>query len=632
MNRHSISFCFALVLIFSWCNPVASQASIYGEPFIPDHLYEDIDILNTNFSEPMSCGVSGTSGEFSFESESDSLILNWTHEPGVELEYSSVDYHSESEEYVYFYQDFFWDQDVLPTSCNVSVTFDITTSGTFHNVSAYSLFDIYAWLISPTGWWDPIATFSIYGDGVYDSYRELGSWATNSVFEELISGSTGNSARIAIGLIPSWRFQAFPGDEEPWRYHNGTVLATFSKAGFSLLVRTEAEIPATPDPLYQTTWANGISDSYQDSSTLSSGISYTLTSEDHENLYTQVTLTKLDPRLDILWQKSWNETSPYRWYRICAWHTSIYLLGAVFNETTDRRNMCLMALDPNGEPLWVQGFHYYDYTDPIDLQIDGDGNVYIIYDIYSRNFVRSLIKVESTGSIIWDGNEIAQNYLGSTFEIEVQDDGGFYVIVNGQLRGYDETSSLVWAVNGSFMALRALSDGSVVAARLGRYNVLELLKYDDEGRELWMNTVAIEYEEGWYDYYGLAGIAEKQDGTLFFLVGLYGLHPGRVIFHYSSEGIPIANYTVALSSGEYESYNVPQYIDIEFTSDNLMYLFGRAVDENWDYSIVVAAFGAEPLFFSSTVITLQATIAAAGIIVVTIVILQVRNRSRTIAK
>jgi len=630
MRVQSLSCYILTILILSGSYPVAAQSNDFGEPFIPEVLYDAEDIFRTNFSNPMSGGVSSPSGEFSFFSEPDALVLNWTHTSGTELEYRTVGYLTGCQEYAYFEQEFFWNRNVLPAASNLSLSFNITTTGTFHNYSAYSLFEICVWLVLPFGEWNDITRFNMHEDGFFDVYGKLGSWATDTVFQYLVSNETTSPARLVVGLRPTWRFQ---GDfqSDPWRSHNGSVSVQFHDASFSLLCRTDVEIPVTGEPLYQTTWANGYSINFQDSCTTSQGISYILTSETHEDMHTEVSVTKLDPTLQILWQKSWNDTSEYRWYRITDFSDGVYFFGTKWNTTSEHRNVCALALDSEGVVKWEREFNNDGFTYPLDLDVDNNDNVYLVYVRYISSSSHCMTKLDSNGNTLWR-YDFGEDMWGSADGVDVSPEGIVYTLVEQQIIRWDTNGAQEWSIEGDFSTIHVLSDGSLLTVRNGPFGELDIVKFNDLGQEEWMKSITIEYEDGWHDYFGVAGIAETHDGTIFVLIGLYDLHPGRIIFEMTPDGTSIANYSIALSAVSYESFDIPQYVDIAFTDDNLLYLFGRTIAENWDYSIVVSAYGIEPFFFSTSNTALLGSAIAASIIVCTIALLQIKDRKKCVAE
>ncbi|MDF1538714.1 MAG: hypothetical protein P1Q69_07410 [Candidatus Thorarchaeota archaeon] len=299
--------CFIItILILVGSYPVLAKGNIYGDPFIPGRLYNIESVVQTDFSAPVSCSVAGSSGEFSYDQiESDSLTFNWTHIPGTELEYIQTNFPPGCQEFVYVEQEFYWNHNVLPTSSNLSLSFSITTTGMFHNDTWESMFEIGIWLVSPHNNWERVSTFDCYGDRMYTEYNILRTWSTDTTFQELIRNETESEAKLVVGLIPSWRFQWHP-DSEPWRYYYGSVIVEFHEAIFDILYRTESEFPEVGTPLYQTTWANGYSDDFQDSSTTPDGISYLLTVEDHEDYHNIFSVTRINQKAVISWQRSWN--------------------------------------------------------------------------------------------------------------------------------------------------------------------------------------------------------------------------------------------------------------------------------------------------------------------------------------
>ena len=616
----------ALVLVFILligATPVFAQETAPDTAFIPSDLYDSKELLNnTELELPVECGISGDSGEFSYLQNQDAgmVILSWTHVAGTVIEYNLTDSSfPHSLEYAYFYEEFSWNHDVTPTSANLSIVYNITTTGDFQNDFWPGMYEIWTWLVHPNGNWFRIENFYGGNDETFSQWIIMGNWVTDEVFQGLIEAGPMATSKLVIGLVPSRLFLS-NFDSDPWREYNGSVLISFQKLNMNVFYRTENDFPTAGEPLYERSWRQGDSDRYRSSCITPEGYTYLLSMYDDDNLGHGTSLTKLDSRAEVVWRKTWNDTDTVFWYDVACYSNMVYLVGPT-NDPRGGSNLFLMALDWNGDSIWSKEYDY-DYSDyPRAIEINDDGEIFIGFSSSDGQYYETnrLIKLDLEGLEIWE-EEFGVYEWDDIIDMSSSKEGYIYTLTYFQLIQWNKDGEKQWDIQDYTTEMCVLSDSSVLAVQSFYTGRLNLTKFNSEGVKEWSQMIALRYTEDWYDYAQIRSMTQSPDGTIYLLLAMGGFHPGRVIIRMNQDGIQLENYTVAFSEELYMAYNVPQYMDIHISSNNIVYLCGRMLDDEWDYSVTVAVHGIEPLFFGSFGGTLLSTGIATTAIISTIVV------------
>ncbi|MHA1908799.1 MAG: hypothetical protein ACW98Y_15975 [Candidatus Thorarchaeota archaeon] len=610
--------------LFILCNPtfVIAQESIEESAFIPEDLYDSTDLLdNPDFLEPNEGDVNGSSGEFSVHQnlESGFFTLNWTHTAGTELVYdNSSGMLPRCQDFAYLTQDFTWTNEVLPTFSNITLRYNVSTTGDFRYDFWPGMYEIQMWFIDPNHNWERINTFYGGSDETFTDWVILDGAETDSVFQSLIDEGPFIGAKLAICLVPSWRFYE-NYDTYPWDSYNGSVLVSFQYASMNVLFRTPEEFPKESEPLYELEWNQGDSDYYRDSCLTTDGRSLMLSTYEIQNQLIGSSLTYLDSRADMIWRKTWNDSEAIFWHDVCFFSDTIYLLGSMDSGGSDN-DLQLRALDWQGEFLWSRNYDYAHSVYPRDLAISREGEIYIGFsgaEDYNRNH---LLKVDLLGQELWEV-DFGQSIWDDIMSVNVGDDGSVVTLMLFGILKWSPEGDRIWEIDGYFEKTCALADGSVITAQDYMSGALNITKFNTEGSRIWSQILSIQYSEGWYDYIGMLSMTQAYDGRIYLLIALGGYHPGRIILRIDSDGNDVGNTTVVFSEEIYHSFNQPQYFDVYISETNLVYLYGRILDREWDYSITVAVLGIEPLIIGSTGQAVITTVIAGSILIVTIVIM-----------
>jgi hypothetical protein len=620
--RYKVSVALVLVIIiFSSTTLVFGQDIDQRTIFIPSNLYSSTNLFdNTELHDPVGLGASNPSGEFSFQQdvEAGTVTLSWTHVAGTELIFNMTNpTFPVSREYSLFSIDFSWEYNVLPTQSNLSMSYSVSTTGDFQNDNWPGLYEIWTWFVYPDGTWERIYSFYGGADVEFNDWEVLGDWATDGIFQSLIDAEPDAHAELVVGLAPSWRFLEY-GEVEPWRTYNGTVSVTFSEVCINSLYRTQNDFPDVNTPIFDTIWNQGDSDSFQDSCLTPDGKSLIITSYETANFIAGSSLTLLDERAEVVWRKSWNGTNPILWHDVGYYSDTIYLLGNVDSAGGDQ-DIQLMALNMNGEILWYRDYDYAFGEFPKGMAISAEGDIYIGFAESGDRNRNHLLKVDREGNVDWE-QEFSTRSWNEIISIGVSEGGHVYTLTRFELTQWTEYGEQEWIIEGYFEEVCVLSDGTTIATQNYRGGAVNLTKFDVDGGKDWSQIIAVQYSDQWYDYADINSIAEAYDGTIYLLLALRGFHPGRVVIQLDTSGNHLGNTTVAFSEELYMSFDEPQYLDLHVGTNDMIYLFGRILDENWDYSITMSIFDIDPLILGTTARTRLTSIAAASILIGTIII------------
>jgi hypothetical protein len=611
---------FILVLLFIPL-PVVGQGTYTESSFVPASLYDSIELVsNPELEEPMDCGTYGSSGEFSYQHDIESgiLTLNWTHTAGTELDFEQISILPECREFAFFSNIITWSVPVPPTFSNISLQYNITTTGDFHNDIWPGMYEIAIWLVSPDNIWLRMNTFYGGSDDAFLDWIVLDQEDTEALFQLLMASGSDSSIQLVIGLIPSWRFLNNDG-EHPWQTYNGSVAVSFHSVSMNTLFRTNNDFPEENEPLYDIAWNQGDSDFYRDSCLTPDGHSLLLSSYEIDNMLAGSSLTYLNSRAEVEWRMTWNDTEFIQWHDVACDSERIYLLGS--EEHQSLTSMPFVILDWEGNYLLQAALGPTSGYQPKDLAVSRDGEIYVGYSLRGDNNRNYLMKINDQGEIIWDRtfDETAWNEIIS---VDVSNGGSIFTLTAFEISKWNQAGVRLWSHEGYFDDACVLSDGSVIVAHDSFTGSLNLTKFDSNGIMEWSYILSIEYSEGWYDYLGVNSITQAYDESIYLLLATGGYHPGRFIMQIDSYGNRLGNTTIVLSEEIYLTFNQPQYFDIHISENNLVYLYGRILDRDWDYSITMAIHGIDPLIINATIQATITTAIAASLVLVTLVIYQ----------
>ncbi len=607
-----VSSIILLIIIVSFpysgdTHPVATDTS-----FRSSEIYESHELLPdpTFYIEPVHT-IQGQSGEFSFgyrsvpsDSDGGIVTLNWTHIPGTELVFDDSGNLPECQEFVYFSQEFMWNPNTMPASLNLSLRYQVTRTGRFETEYSPGLFEIRFWFIHPDGIWREITRF--WGD--QDVYRSESHTISRiyfgDLFEKLMTGNNRTNspaARLAIGLVPTWRFQ--DDGAQPWRELDGSIIVDITKVSLSALHRRLDTRVEVEEPTFNNSWQVGSPDAFRDSFMASDDGFYVLTVGDLSGNEYGSTLTKVGFRGDEIWSRIWSSSEGMLAHSVAATPTNVYIIGTIYGPGSSS-DVGLYALDLSGKSLWNITFDYSESDYPGDVGVNSEGEIFIgiSAQLYPERNV--LVKVDSTGEVLWNAS-FGSAHSDRVQDVEICKNGNIYTRTGHLLSLWNTEGDELWSKLGQFDDAYALENGYVLTTQSTTFRTIQLTCYDIDGEQKWISDYAIQYTQDWWDFVTISSAIDGPDETIFALLWLYGVHPGRVLLCLDSSGDQVLNRTLSFSEELYNVYKIPRFYDMYTDSHGLLYFVGEYVNQNWGYSIVVGVYdcvGVVPEIANSVVI------------------------------
>jgi len=602
------SLFLVLVLLITSLYVVYAQPTLANTSLRTSIIYDSQELMAyPSLDVQPEHGIEGPSGEFTvqYANEAEShnsgvVTINWTHQPGTELVYDTDTYLPECEEFAYFYQNFSWNRDTLPSSLNLSLRYQITKTGWFLSQNSAGLFKVLAWIIHPDGFWQQITTFS----GGYDIYRSNSFTLTRSFFEGVfddLSSSQNQSirpvAKLAIGLVPTWRFRD-NGFIQPWRTYNGSVILDVTNLGLNALYRATNTSVEVESPVFSNSWRVGSSDAFRDSFMASDDSLYVLNVEEYGGIGEKSTLTRVGLRSEILWSKTWNSSEGMLLQSVAATPYAIYVIGTAYGPGLST-NVGLYALDINGNLIWETILDYSSSDYPGDVGVNSEGDIFVGISTALSPTRNVLIKMDSSGAILWDVH-FGANQWDRVEDVEVCDNGDIYTRTDDLLILWNNNGIEEWSIRGTFNDAYTLENGDVLTTHPAPYGAANLTNHDIEGNLQWSIIIGVEYANDWWDYVDISAGIDGPDGSIYVLLWINGYHQGRLLFKLDSEGSQLENRTLAFNDELHDAYGSPQYIDMYMDSIGLVFFVGRTLNREWGYSIIVGVYNFDALVLDLT--------------------------------
>ncbi|MHA2300137.1 MAG: ABC transporter permease, partial [Candidatus Thorarchaeota archaeon] len=190
--------------------------------------------------------VEGSSGEFSgtrnfadSPGEKSNVTFEWTRVANTSIEFRSPPDTDgnlpDTLDFVYYAQTFEWEYERLPKDVNITVSYNIETTGDF-STDEYGgkMFELMVWLIDSSGNWTRIfQSVPPYTGALVNRPIDLGFLDILEGWDGMIDEGEGqedptDSLTIAVGLAPTYSFTRAATGPEPWTYYNGSVTATIT--------------------------------------------------------------------------------------------------------------------------------------------------------------------------------------------------------------------------------------------------------------------------------------------------------------------------------------------------------------------------------------------------------------------
>lgn len=621
---------FSLVIIillipFSCCISVAAQSD---HSFIVDSLYSSEEVSPDPYLDhSFSFHVAGQSSEFSYSIEQDSdlsniAFLNWTHRAGTALEYDNEPNLPLCLEYVYLSQGIQWDHEVLPTALNISVDHQVNATGNFLEDNWPGMFEIQVWFITDENPRWVAARFYWGHYGFQERFSLIDLSSIEFAFAPFLEPES-SEVKIAIALVPSWRFYDNFGSQ-PWQYYNGSVILQIRAIHVNALYRKSTTLPSVRTTLSNNTWRLGDSDRFQESEVGANQDLYLLSYQEANGNPSGTTLTRVNMWSEVIWQKSWNSSNAIFWRDLATSGSRIYLISEIENQAgTD---ILVASYSYEGELMneWTYDFETIDFAGQIDVGFDGS----IYLGIYTTSTLKrnSLVKLDSTGDVKWI-EPFGFSHFDIVNSLQTDKKGYIYTLTDSLISKFDTNGTIVWEMDGFNKDIFVLQDGSVILTSSSGL-IVNLTRVNQDGLIQWSFKSQFRYTPSWGELFYATSFSEGPNGLLYALYATYGYHSSSIVVILRSDGSQLENYTVAFSNEAYSGFDVPRFRKIHITEDNLIFLVGRIMDEDWKYEITISTFGAEELILGIPTTTFLSTISAVVAITLVVIVLQ-SSRSKT---
>lgn len=169
-----------------------------------------------------------------------------------------------------------------------------------------------------------------------------------------------------------------------------------------------------------------------------------------------VVLLRFSPAGELTWARSWggsDEDHPLR-NTLAVDEDGAALLGAaIYDPTTQDRDLALLKFDPDGELLWQKvGLDVDGEQRPHSVLLDGSGDVYVAghHEVEHRHRLL-LLKFNSDGRVIWQRALAADGSVESAYAAALDSDEN--LIVSGTAGEAGEVDALIVKLDSNGMVL-----------------------------------------------------------------------------------------------------------------------------------------------------------------------------------
>lgn len=594
--------------------------------FIANSLYDSEELLpSPTLDGQLIFHEVDNSDEFSYSLDVDSqgstiAILNWSHTAGVLLDYNTTPTLPVCQEYIYLGQNISWNHDIVPTALNISITYQVNASGNFLGDNWPGMFEIQTWFMRPDGFQTITNRFYWGHRGFQTQYTLVDLSSIDTIFSPLCE-SIESQAFFAIALVPSWRFLDNFG-ESPWQFFNGSVVAQFKEIHLDTLYRESNSSLPVKQAFHSNTWRMGQSDRYHDSELGPDGNLYILTYQEMNGVPWGTTLTRINEDAEIVWQKSWNGTQAIFWRDLCISDSEVLMITDITTPTgTD---ILLASFSFDGQSIDTRTYDFLDYDYAGCIDIGPDNSIYL--GLYTSTQLRRnyVVKIDNSIGIMWI-EDFGRYQFDTVTSLEVDNRGNVFTRTDNVISKMDTNGSLLWELDGFNTEIFVLADGSALLTSTagGITNITEI---DKDGTRVWSFKQEMRYTPTWREWFYVVDFFEHSNGLIYALYVTYGFHTSSIVGVLNRQGMQIENYTVAFADDVYSAIGVSRFRGIHISNENIIYLVGRVMDEDWNYDFTVSVFGGESMILGVPITTLVSTISAVATISVAIAYLQYRKR------
>ncbi|MGY5879141.1 MAG: hypothetical protein RTV31_02775 [Candidatus Thorarchaeota archaeon] len=550
--------------------------------------------------------VNGTSEEFTYSFHPSSgggdlsyIEMDWTHVENTELDFRGVDPEGvlpDYNDFIYTYQEFEFPYEVRPSNAEISLNYSIHLTGDFvYGVQEGNnlMFKVYVWVIDSSGNWYRIyaSIEDVYSDEYEQRYLNLNYFNLVDIFdgmieEEGVQGDPTDTAILAIGLAPTYRFESYQATN-PWTFYDGSVSLRVSYADLYVAI----EIPSDPStlwqPMYNETYGttvgevfplheNATDDCENDCFGIEVGpdgaVYVTGNTRSSYALSTQgVTirhqiLLKYDPSLNLLWKVENDNMTQVRSMYIHGDY--IYTTGYISRDDA-ARNLIVTKWSSSGERVWQSEWGGEYSQVGVAVGVQSNGSIYVICSEFNQfgeafDDKIEILKFDEAGHLLWNRTSqyfwtlydkageltIFEDYFEYHLRTGIGFGGRFYfngtesymsagnIVVPDEEGGYYTTSLSGMIGSGD--------EGTIIF--LEHYNSTDTIDWRTEYSESWPN--------GWRYALTPRDIVLTPDDKLHLLVQHTVFSYDYLLLTYDLDGNLQENRTIGDESWPYWSYQI----------------------------------------------------------------------------
>jgi len=529
--------------------------------------------------------INGTSGEFQYSHQPNSIQLNWTHTAGTELDFHSYDDETfpQFNDFVYFDQSFDWPYNELPTHAELYLNFSVHLSGNFSTqVIGSNMFRIYAWFIDSSGNWNSI----LYTLPPY--YTEIHSWRSNLNYFQRVDGWGGmiedaygvqedplDELSVGVGLVPTDTFLEYEGSH-PWQTYSGSVIVNVTSVSLYTIMEAEPDPAKHLDPLYNSTYGTLFGDVYSglpsEASTPLWDFVYAMTSDSDGNVYItgetftnypiheetgiragHQTLLKYNPILGREYIVLNDNESRGR--AITYNNEYLYTTGCNYRSAAGTRDLIVTKWTTNGQKLWEIEQQALNDQVGIAIAVHGNDSIYVVVSDYNMvgpeesDYYDKLVlmKFDTEGIQLWNKTYPLSNpqwdLPGELHIVQSKIFFSFpgYITTPGYIMYFDLDGNVLWEEESS--AATSDEEGNIYRVSFtGRE--IEISKILPNGNTTWSTLFGIEYAPGWEENINPHDVTITPDNELLILVQGWKYDDAYYLLKYDLDGTLLQTWTI----------------------------------------------------------------------------------------
>jgi len=529
--------------------------------------------------------VNGTSGEFQYSHQPNSMKLNWTHTAGTELDFHSYDDDEfpQYNDFVYFDQSFDWPYNEMPIDAEIYLNFSVHLSGDFSTeVMGTNMFRIYVWFIDSSGNWNSIFnTVPPYYTQIVTNHRNLNYFSISDGWGGMIEDDYGvqedplDVLSVGVGLVPTDTFLEHEGSH-PWQTYSGSVIVNITSMSLYTIMEAEPDPATHLDTLYNNTYGTLFGDLVSGYPTQAAtplwDIVYAMTSDPDGNVYiTGQTTTSYEIREELGIRAGHQTLLKYnpilgREYIVLNNNESrgraitcndgyLYTAGCNYKSEPEYKDLIVTKWTLDGQKVWeIEQEALYDQVG-IAIAVQGNDSIYVVVSDYNMlgpeepdNYDQLvLMKFDMEGIQLWNKTyplsnaqrdrpgelHIAQSQILFSFPGRVT--------TPGYMMNFDLEGNMLWEEEIS--AATSDEDGNIYRLSF-TYQELEISKISLAGNTTWSTRFGIEYITGWDEAITPHDITITPDDELLILVQGWRYDESYHLIKYDLNGTLIQTWTI----------------------------------------------------------------------------------------